>query len=511
VSSASAPSPHRRIELQDQEIKLPPVMQLRGYQQRWIDDPARFALWVKSARIGASYGTGVKHILRRLRRAGSTTTVLSASQAQSVEFVQVCQKNIQAIGAVAEVYQEPWVDDIGATDFTVQRIQFANGSRIMALAANPRTARGYPGDVVLDEFAHHENSYAIWAAAFRQLALGNCADVLSTPNGEQGKFFDLARDLGLADGAEPSPNPAPKPPWSGHWTDVHMAVAEGCPINIEEMRQGIKDDDTFSQEFLCVFLKAVGAWLPLDLIQAAEDEHATMEWPAGYVAQGTLFGGVDVGRSGDRTSFWLKEKIGDILWTRMVLPLHAMPFPDQARALNPWIKLARRTAVDTTGLGIGLYDDLVELDRVNKTRIMGVNFSGSSRLRQNAKEREQRASSVKVNEQGVDGAVRLKTDLAVRIKRSMEGRKERIPYDPEIRQELQMVKREQTASGVTFDAPRIEIETAIAGGVKHKAFAHADHFWAHALATYAADGGILSLDVAKSEIPTAYSQTEGYL
>lgn len=452
----------------------------------------------------------MKHILRRLRQAGSTTTVLSASQAQSIEFVQVCQKNIQAIGAVAQVYDERWSDDLGATDFTVQRIQFANGSRIMALAANPRTARGYPGDVVLDEYAHHQDSYAIWAAAFRQLALGNCADVLSTPNGEQGKFFDLARDLGLTDGVAPAGETVRKGPWSGHWVDVFKAVAEGCPINIEEMREGIKDDDTFAQEFLCVFLKAIGAWLPLELIQMAEDEHATMEWPAGYTPTGIIFNGIDVGRSGDRTSLWVKEKIGDILWTRKVMPLHGMPFPDQARALQEWVRMARRTAIDTTGLGIGLYDDLVELDPANKSRIMGVNFSGSSRLRQEEKERDQRKTSVK-GETGADGAVRMKTDLAIRIKRSMEGRKERIPYDAEIRQELQMVKREQTSTGVTFDAPRIEIETAVAGGTKRKAFAHADHFWAHALATYAASGAGLTLDISVPDVPTSYSQLGGFL
>jgi phage FluMu gp28-like protein len=40
-------------------------------------------------------------------------------------------------------------------------VRFANGSRITALPANPATARGYSANVVLDEFAFHDNPLAI--------------------------------------------------------------------------------------------------------------------------------------------------------------------------------------------------------------------------------------------------------------------------------------------------------------------------------------------------------------
>jgi len=440
------------------------VIQLRPYQQRWIDDSTRFKLAVKSARIGYSYATGVDHIFRRLEHPGSTTTVLSPSQAQSTEFVDTCKKNMQAIGATADLYQEFWKDDISATDFLVQRIQLANGSRIMALAANPRTARGYPGDAVLDEFAHQMDSYAIWAAIFRQVALGNRLDALSTPNGEQGKFFDLARDLGLTDGVAPSPNPLRKGPWSGHWIDVHMAVADGCPINIDEMREGIKDADTWAQEFCCTFLKATGAWLPIELIQQCEDSGATVDWPSGYAARGPLYAGIDVARSHDQTVLWMIERLGDIRMTRLVLPLHAFPFPKQYDTLDPWVRMSTRTAIDSTGMGIALYD---LLDQTNGGRLMGVSFGGTN-----------------------DNGVRMKVDLAVKFKRALEAARFRLPYDPQIRVELQSIKREATATGVTFDAPRIELESAVAGGAKRKVFAHADRFWAASLAEFATDNGV---------------------
>ena len=507
MSSASAPpkNPLRSptIEVIPFERRLPPVIQLRGYQQRWVDDDARFKIAVKSARIGYSFGTGIEAILDCLKVPATTWTILSAGKANSNEFVDLAGRNVQAIGAVAQVTEEAWADNLGPSDVMVQRIEFANRSRIMALPANPRTARGYPGNAVLDEFAHHEHSYAIWAAITRQVALGHKLRALSTPNGEGGKFYDLAKEMGLADGVGPSPNPRFFKGWSTHWVDVNLAVADGCPINMEEMRDLIKDDDIVNQEFFCQFLKNAGSWLPLELIQQSEDPGATMALPANFKPRGRLFAGIDVARDHDLTSFWLKEEIGDVLWTRMVHHIFATPLTQQARLLAPYIAMTTRTAMDSTGMGIGLFDILNE---AHPGKIMGVNFAGSSRLRD---ERRERKSSVKSG--GEDGAVKLKVDLAIRIKKSMQDAKERIPYDLDVRKQLMQVKREATATGVTFDAPRIEIETGVAGGKKQKAFAHADDFWGCALATYAAATGALTLGMTPSPEPSSYSQSGGYL
>jgi phage FluMu gp28-like protein len=441
--------------------QLPAVLQLRPYQQRWIDDPARALLGVKSARIGFSFATGLRRLFKLMERENRTCTVLSASKAQSNEFVETVQKNLQLIGATGQLFEEPYVDLEGQSSITQSRIQLPNGSRYIALPANPRTARGYPGDAVLDEFGHHEDSYSIWAAIIRQIALGNEIDVLSTPNGEQGKYFDLAKELGLTDGVAPSPNPKQIGIWSSHWVDVNMAVAEGCPINIEEMRDLIKDDDTFQQEFLCVFLQARGAWLPLELVAAAEHDGATMDLPGGFVPTGPLYGGIDVGRVRDTTLFWLDEKIGDVAWTRMVFRLHNTPFPQQHDLLKPLVDMCTRVAIDSTGMGIALYD---YLNKSCPGKVMGVSFAGTN-----------------------DNGVKLKTDLAVRIKRNFEKGRNRIPRDRDVRQELMAIKREATSSGVTFDAPRIELDSAVAGGARKKVYSHAEAFWAKALADLAAE------------------------
>lgn len=434
-----------------------------------------------------------------------TCTVLSASKPQSVEFVETVQKNIQLIGQTAQLYEEAFVDIEGESSFTQSRIQLPNGSRFIALAANPRTARGYPGDAVLDEFGHHEESYSIWAAITRQTALGNEIDVLSTPNGEQGKYFDLAKELGLTDGAAPVPNPKRLRTWSAHWVDVHLAVAEGCPIDIEQMQDRIKDPETFAQEFLCQFLKSQGAWLPLELVAAAEDDSATMEWPAGYVPSGRLSLGIDVGREGDRTIAWLDEEVGDIAWTRMVMRIHGVPFftrdgeqklNDQAHKLLPWVQIADRTAMDSTGIGLGLFEFLAS--KV-PGRVMGVNFGGSVPVGENV--------PVSYSNKNT-GNVKIKTDLAVRLKQRMEQHKNRIPRDPQIRQELMAIKKEYTGNAIKFDAPRIEVDTAVAGGKRKKVFAHADSFWAKALAELAAEGAPAAFGAAVAAQDDWYSNQQ---
>jgi phage FluMu gp28-like protein len=466
---------------------LPPVIQLRPYQQRWIDDPARFCFAVKSARIGFSYGTGLRRLFRCLNHENRTATVLSASHAQSVEFVDQLSRNIKAIGATAQLYEnEFFVDVEGTSEILQQRIQLPNGSRIIALSANPRTARGYPGDAVLDEFAHHADSYAIFAAVARQVALGNELDVLSTPNGQIGKYYDLAKEFGLTDGVAPDLVAKQIGPWSAHWVDVHRAIAEGCPINIGEMRDLFKDEQTFAQEFLCVFLQAVGSWLTTELIQLAENQGATLDWPSGYTASGPLYAGIDVARDRNKTVLWLDEYLGDVAWTRAVVRLVGTSFPKQHKELMPWVEKTTRTAVDATGMGVGIFD---YLDEACRGRVMGVNFAGKN-----------------------DKGVAIKTHMAIQMKNRLEKGLDRIPHDQDIRQAWLSIKRMPTGTGVKFDAPQIETDTPVAGGGKKKAWGHADEFWAKAMANLAAEQlGVGAIETVDSDESWYQRQSRGMM
>jgi phage FluMu gp28-like protein len=74
--------------------------------------------------------------------------------------------------------------------------------RIKVLAANPRTARGFSGDLILDEFAFHEDSNAIWDAAEPILSSNpefQCR-IASTGNGRHNMFYRMCAGEGPNDG-----------------------------------------------------------------------------------------------------------------------------------------------------------------------------------------------------------------------------------------------------------------------------------------------------------------------
>jgi phage FluMu gp28-like protein len=469
-------TPHEREQ-------LPAVMKLRPYQQRWVDDRSRFKAAAKCARSGFSFGSAAEAVLDSLEVPGSTWTCLSHGDRGSVEFLEEGVGKIkQLIQMTAQLYKEPYADEFGKTDVTAHRADFPNGLRIIALPSNPRTARGYPGNAILDEYGHHENSYAIWAAVSRQVALGHKLRALSTPNGEGGKYYDIAKMLGLTDGVAPAQNPIRLGAWSGHWVDVLMAIADGCPIDLpglEDLYRG--DPETMQQEFYCVFLKAVGAWLDIALISAAKDDGATMELPAGFKAAGFLSLGIDFGRSGDRSCAWLDEYLGDVSWARHIEWKFNMPFfapdgKDQVHWLEPLVSMADRVAVDATGLGLPVYE---YFNSKFPGKIMGVNFGGSVKRLSQGDESGKR---------GLVESVKIKTDMAVRMKRRMEQRLNRIPDDHDVVAELQAIKREQSEGGaIKFDAPRIELDTPSGG--KKKVYSHAEAFWAKGMCDLAHEAG----------------------
>src|SRR6185437_3324723 len=101
---------------------------------------------------------------------------------------------------------------------------------------------------------------------------------------------------------------------------------------------------------------------------------------------------------------------------------------DQAHKLLPWVELATRTAMDSTGIGLGLFEFLAA--KV-PGRVIGVNFSGSVPV----------AEDVPKNYASNKGTVKIKTDMAVRLKQNLEKNRSRIPRDPQIRQELMAIKK----------------------------------------------------------------------
>ena len=458
----------------------PAALPLYPYQKRWVMDGSRFKIAVKSTQIGFSFAAALEAVLDCLQKR-TLWIVLSRGDRQSLEFMQKVQQHAKALQIAGSVLGTSFFDE---TTIRKREVKFPNGSRIIALPANPATARGYTGNIILDEFAFQQQDRAIWAAAFGRVSRGSLKlRVISTPNGRRGKFFELAQEAGLADGApgsppppnpgrdgetgpEPSPErsrgssrretlaPSEKRPGasllSGHWCDVHEAVRQGCPIDTQVLRRAAGDEKTWQQEYECVFHSDRDHYFPIDLIVECEHPEATAALPSGWQPDPgrECYFGYDVGRLHDLAVVAVVEKVGDVFWTRALLEMPKTKFSAQEKALGDLVPFCRRGAVDATGLGMEMAERLAQQF---PGRVEPVSFTAA-----------------------------VKHDMAIRMKRHFEERTLRIPGNRSLRLDLSAVKRIVTSAGnVRFDAERT-------------ADGHADRFWALALALHAAGHGSAS-------------------
>jgi len=414
----------------------PPL--LYGYQRDWFLDRSRFKLGRFARQTGKTFTTTleiVDDVFEAESKGGRTKwVILSRGERQALEAMEEgVERHIKAYTFAARSLRREdfdYYDEDSGVKRRGLQLKFGNGSYVLALPANPDTARGYSANMFFDEFAFHADSRKIWAAAFPIISAGWKVRVTSTPNGKGNKFYDLATSK--------------DPIWKQHVVDIHRAIAEGPQRDADELRRGLDDDDIWAQEYLLEWLDEASAWLSYDLINSCEHDHAGL--PEHY-AGGPCYVGVDIGRRKHLFVIWVLEQVGDVLWTREVVTLKRASFKAQDAALDDVFLRYRvlRCCMDQTGMGEKPVEDAQ--GRHGSTRVEGVLFTGPNKLH-----------------------------LATLGKQAFEDRQIRIPMgDKDVRADLHKLRKESSATG----APRFVADSDEAG--------HADRAWACFLAVNAAD------------------------
>jgi phage FluMu gp28-like protein len=340
---------------------------------------------------------------------------------------------VKAIGAIAQVFDE----DVPHSSVTTHQVAFSNGSRIIALPADPDTARSYEGDVTLDEFAFHKDARKIYEAVAPSITRGYSLRIISTPNGKQGAYYELATEAGLTGSHASSSR------WSAQKVDLLTAIAQGFKdrngrlVDAAIVRASCYDEDMWLQEYMCQFISTASQWISPELFAQNVDPDARDGNPSAQYQN--LYAGWDVARKKDLSVIWLMEKVGDVSWTRGILEMRNMPTPDQmdeARRLMPQIK---RLSIDMSSMGLTIFE---QLQKEFGAKIEGVQFTLAN-----------------------------KEALAVNAKRIMEESKARIPDTDMIRNSFRSVRKTTSPTGqARFDAEHDE------------QYGHADHWWAFCLA-----------------------------
>jgi phage FluMu gp28-like protein len=425
-----------------------PALRLYPYQRQWVQDEARFKIAMFARQCGKTFTSTLEIALDVVKAEAegrrARWVILSRGERQAREAMNEGVKlHLRALQAGFREFETPFDANIRALE-----VELPGGSKITALPANPDTARGFSANVLLDEFAFHQDSRAIWKALFPVISKpGLKLRVISTPNGKGNKFYELM--TGHDDG------------WSRHTCDIYRAVAEGLPRDIDELRRGAGDPDLWAQEFELQWIDEASAWLDYDLIQSCDDENAAL--PEHY-AGGPCYVGVDLasGRGRDLFVVWVLEQVGDVLWTRELIADNTIGPLQQPEALADVFRRYKvlRCCMDQTGMG----ETPVAMakQRHGAHRVEGVLFTSPNKL-----------------------------TLATLGKTAFEDRKIRIRATPIVRADLHKLRKVSSPTG----APRFLADADASG--------HADRTWAMFLALNAASTAADSGPYAYQSVPAA--------
>jgi phage FluMu gp28-like protein len=287
VAAASSPPPRPASVPGDGDIAATATaIRLLPYQQRWVADTSPLKIVVKARQIGYSYAAAMRAVLACLKRK-TTWIFLSKGERQSRLLMEKVAEHVRSCGAVARALESTYFE---GTLIRQLETRFPNGSVIYGLPANPDTARGYTGNVTLDEFAFHADAAKIYAALFPSITRGYGLEVISTPNGTQGKFYELAKAAGLTNSGEwPVVSgkqeiaacrlPLATSAWSAHRCDIYEAVREGLRIDLRLLRSGCEDETAWQQEFCCEFVSTAENFFPPELLAACLSAEASADAP----------------------------------------------------------------------------------------------------------------------------------------------------------------------------------------------------------------------------------------
>jgi len=444
------------------------------YQRRWIEDPAPFKIMEKSRQVGISWASAYACVRRAATRKQRLDTWVSSRDAlQAKLFLEDCRAFADALNLAASSFCKPILAPTERRNSLT--LSLATGPRIHSLTSNPDAQAGKRGDRVLDEFALHRDPRQLFAIAQPGLTWGGQLEIISTHRGAQNYFNQLvneARHGGNPKGISLHRVTLEDALAQGFLKKLHSKLPAGDPRRqMDEadyfnfVRQSCADEETFRQEYCCVPADDAGAFLPWDLIAAAE-YHNDEPWELNLhthrlnlssskpihlqtYTPTNFYLGIDLARDRDLTVFWLVEKTSGLTLSRKVICLRDTPFSEQEQVLDDFMRLPglRRVCIDQTGLGRQFAERARE--RYGRYRIEGVTFTPA-----------------------------VKEALAYPLRSALEDRQLKIPNDKHIRADLRAIKKSPTAAGhIRFTSDR-----GLHG--------HADRFWALALALHASTSAL---------------------
>lgn len=330
-----------------------PADLLLPYQREFVENNSRFKLFMASRQIGKSFTLAFEAVRDCVLKPKSSWLAVSRGERQSQEWL----KKARDLALVWCAYASKRGLHISYTS-NLSQITFSNGSRILALPSRSDTIRGYSANVILDEFAYHEHPEELWEAIFPSISNELNAKyrliIASTVAGKINKFWQLWEQK------------------NAFWkikVDIHRAVKEGLPVDIDELKASIGDDDAWRQEYECVPMSDSASLASVEMINRAQFRgrgFATTSVSTSALDDKNrkFYIGIDIGRKHDLTCIWVIETMPNgLLRTASILELRGVDFATQRATMSGFVGRAgvKRVCVDATGVGAQLGEELVTI------------------------------------------------------------------------------------------------------------------------------------------------------
>ena len=425
------------------------------YQWRWITDRSAIKIMEKSRQIGISWATSYDVVRQQsLASTKLDSWISSRDEIQARLFLQDCKKFSGLLNVVASEISEKIYKLSESESITAFEMSFANKTVIHSMSSNPDAQAGKRGTRVLDEFALHKNPKLLYSIALPGITWGGQMAIVSTHRGKHNffnKLIEEARDGGNKKRA------------SLHRVSLQDALDQGFLWVLQQklpatdarqemgeaeyfdyVRSQCADEESFSQEYMCVPADESSVFITSDLFDAVTYGLGE-NWRKPLSDCGELFVGIDIGHKHDRTTCWVWEKVGNVYFQRELKVLQNAKFSTQEAELYPILSLPnmRRCCIDATGIGAQFAERAQE--RFGKYRVEAVHFTNT-----------------------------VKADMAYKLRAAFEDRNVRIADDRDVRADFRSIKKEVTSTGaIRFDAERTE------------SLGHGDRFWGAALGFYA--------------------------
>jgi len=400
----------------------------------------KYSILMWSRQTGKSFVVSLFAVLRAIERKNHLVAIISPTERQSKELMEKVKRHVEFLKQVGKLTGD--VEFFEDTQTNVLEVKFPNRSRIIGLPANPEGVRGLTGDVILEEAAFFKDGYRVYQAIFPSITRNRDFKlvVISTPRAKNDIFGHLWQ---MSEGNEL---------WFRQKLTIFDAVRLGLDVDVEELRKGVPNQDIWLQEYMCEFLDEESVLLPYELIHAC-----TVEGIESDIRELTdVYLGVDIGRRHDLTVISILEKVAGRYYLRKQEILRRLPFSEQFQIIDHLTAYARKVAIDETGIGMQLAEELAK--KWGELKVLRVYFTAKT-----------------------------KEELASRMKAVFEDKIISIPPDKDLIEDLHSVKKTLTPAGNI----RYEGETQDS---------HADRFWSLALALYAS-----SQEEAKEFLPVFFA------